>query len=953
MRRIVPLALLATASTVACVRSSQEHPAASVEATGDTAVVGTHLSERDIEGGKVSVDDLIAQGEKLFVADFNELDGASRPKTTGTGVPRNERVFPENFNRISAPDSNSCAGCHNEPRPGGGGDNVANVFVLGQRFEFVNFDGGIGDGNQVHTLQNVADERNTLGMFGSGFIEMLSREMSTDLLAIRADAIAQAQIAGSDVTLSLDSKGVNFGAITAHADGSVDTTAVSGVDADLVIKPFHQKGVVQSLRVFTNNAYNHHHGMQTEERFGTGQDPDGDGHQNELTVGDVTASTIFQATLPAPGQVFPGATGPEHDAVVEGEALFEAIGCATCHVPELTLNDPVFTEPSPFNPAGNLRPQDVTKVVSVDLTTAGPGPHLPKESDGTVRIRAYTDLKRHNMGDALAEPLVQSGVAGNMFITRKLWGSGNEPPFMHNGRATTIDEAIRMHDSNNSEAQAIAQAYEALAATDQAKIQQLIRSLQVLPPDADSNTIIGSTTGTIGDVGEMHGGHTDQTEIDSGFYTPEALFALGEKTFTADFNTLDGQGRPDTDGTGAARSHHVAPENFNRLSGPDANSCAGCHNTPFPGGGGDNVANVFVLGQRFPFIRFDGGPDDLNQVHTMEEFADERNTLGMWGSGFIEMLGREMTADLAAIKAQAIADAAGAGHDVTASLDTKGVNFGSITAHSDGTVDTSNVKGCDADLLIKPFHQKGVVASLRVFTNNAMNQHHGMQPAERFGDGADPDGDGMTDELSRGDITADVLYQALLQVPGRRLPSDPRKMASVDRGEMLFDQVGCTECHKPFLTLDVPVFSEPSPSNPAGNLRLSDVPAPYTVDLPAHGVGPRLTKEANGSVKVPCFTDLKRHDMGPLCDNEKVVQAGVPTAQFITKKLWGFFSEPPFMHNGRALTVDSAIRMHGGEAQAQEDAYAALPANDQKSIVDYLKTFVVLPDGSPPVVEGD
>jgi len=621
----------------------------------------------------------------------------------------------------------------------------------------------------------------------------------------------------------------------------------------------------------------------------------------------------------------------------------------------------VFTEPSPFNPAGNLRPQDVANVVSVDLTQAGPSPHLAKEADGTVHIHAYTDLKRHDMGAGLAEPLVQSGVPGNLFITRKLWGSGNEPPFMHHGRATTIDEAIVMH---GGEAAATQTAYLALTANEKAEIQEFIKSLQVLPEDAGSNVIIGQPSGAIGDIGELKGGHIAQSDIDSGAYTAEALFSIGETIFEANFNTLDGQGRPATTGTGAARTPHFAPENFNRISAPDSNSCAGCHNIPGPGGGGDNVANVFVLGQKFPFMRFDGGADDLNEVHSLEDVADERNTLGMWGSGFIELLSREMTIELRGLRDQASADAANLGQDVTVSLDTKGVNFGSLTAHSDGTFDVSAVVGLDAgtsaapDLSVKPFHQKGVVSSLRVFTNNAENHHHGMQSSERFGDGTDPDADGMTDELSRGDITANTLYQALLQVPGRRLPSDARKLASVDRGESLFTTVGCAECHKPTLTLDDPVFTEPGPFNPTSggngpNLQPGDVPAPFAVDLTAHGPGPRLTREANGSVVVPAFTDLKRHEMGPRCNNEKVVQGGVPTSQFITKKLWGFSSEPPFMHNGRALTIDAAIRMHGGEAQAAEDAYVALPANDQKSLIDFLKSLVVLPEGSPPVIEGD
>ena len=38
------------------------------------------------------------------------------------------------------------------------------------------------------------------------------------------------------MTVSLDTKGVNFGSLTANPDGSVDTSQVSGVDADLIVK---------------------------------------------------------------------------------------------------------------------------------------------------------------------------------------------------------------------------------------------------------------------------------------------------------------------------------------------------------------------------------------------------------------------------------------------------------------------------------------------------------------------------------------------------------------------------------------------------------------------------------------------------------------------------------------------------------------------------------------------
>lgn len=189
---------------------------------GDSPVLSSHVDQSDIDSGEVEIEELIARGQALFAASFNTLDGAGRPETTGTGAPRRRFDSPQNFNRISGPDSNSCAGCHNLPRLGGGGDNVANVFVLGQRLPFVNFDSGAGDDFQPHTLEDVGNERNTLGMFGSGYIEMLAREMTADLHAIRDDVARRVVEEGVPVTKELVTKGVSFGVITIHPNGSIE-----------------------------------------------------------------------------------------------------------------------------------------------------------------------------------------------------------------------------------------------------------------------------------------------------------------------------------------------------------------------------------------------------------------------------------------------------------------------------------------------------------------------------------------------------------------------------------------------------------------------------------------------------------------------------------------------------------------------------------------------------------
>ena len=448
------------------------------QAIGDVPVVMVHTDQTDIDEGRLDLDDLIERGRALMVANFNTLDGAGRPETTGTGDPRPRSSAPDNFNRISGPDSGSCAACHNMPRAGGGGDNVANAFVLAQRLPLVNFDGGDGDGSAGQTLKTVGNERNTLGMFGSGFIELLAREMTADLHAIRDQAMILAMDTRTSVFIPLTSKGVSFGWITVLPDGSLETDRVEGVDTDLIVKPFHQKGVTISLREFTNESLNHHHGMQTAERFGDGVDADSDGVVNELTRGDVTALILFQATLPVPGRVLPK-SGRARDAVEQGEELFHTVGCAVCHVPELPLNNPIFTEPSPLNPPGNLQTGDVPRTFRVDLTRGGPGPHLKAGPNGVVMVPAFTDLKRHRMGDALDnETLEHNGVPTDEWLTRKLWGMASEPPFLHHGRATLISEAVLAH---GGEARESRDAFRSLSHDERAAVVEFLKSLQVLP----------------------------------------------------------------------------------------------------------------------------------------------------------------------------------------------------------------------------------------------------------------------------------------------------------------------------------------------------------------------------------------------------------------------------------------------------------------------------------------
>jgi hypothetical protein len=445
--------------------------------------------------------------------------------------------------------------------------------------------------------------------------------------------------------------------------------------------------------------------------------------------------------------------------------------------------------------------------------------------------------------------------------------------------------------------------------------------------------------------------------------TSQELIEVGRDLFAAAWTVQEGAGRPFTKGTGDplgdVNRPLVFPFNFNRISAPDANSCAGCHNLPFVGGGGDIVANVFVLGQRFDFASFDendptplrGSVDETGARALLQSIGNSRGTLGMFGSGYIEMLARQMTAEL-----QQQRDALAPGQ--SRALIASGVDFGRLSRDPGGRYDVSEVEGLPAialasevpDLIVRPFHQASAVVSLRQFTTNAMNHHHGIQPVERFGSG-DPDGDGFSGEMSRAEITAVSVFQATLPVPVRVIPRDRRLREAIRRGEERFVEIGCGGCHRPSLPLDDTGYSEPNPHNPPGNLRPEDVDYPLVIDLnDPHLPGARLRASRDGPTLVPAFTDLKLHRIYEPGDanceplNQSNGELGSGNCAFLTRKLWGAYSEPGFGHHGQYTTMREAIDAHAGEALPVRQAWQQLAEAERAEIIEFLKTLRTAPE---------
>jgi CxxC motif-containing protein (DUF1111 family) len=160
-------------------------------------------------------------------------------------------------------------------------------------------------------------------------------------------------------------------------------------------------------------------------------------------------------------------------------------------------------------------------------------------------------------------------------------------------------------------------------------------------------------------------------------------------------------------------------------------------------------------------------------------------------------------------------------------------------------------------------------------------------------------------ELS--DLKADALTTHTLGmgVPARRDIDKP----AVRRGEMLFVEAGCADCHVPKIT---------------------------TGTLDGY---PELSDQT-----IRPFTDLLLHDMGEgLADDRPDYQA--TASEWRTPPLWGIgllevVNKHTFLlHDGRARNPAEAILWHDGEAEAAKESFRSLPATDRTALLAFLQSL--------------
>jgi CxxC motif-containing protein (DUF1111 family) len=78
----------------------------------------------------------------------------------------------------------------------------------------------------------------------------------------------------------------------------------------------------------------------------------------------------------------------------------------------------------------------------------------------------------------------------------------------------------------------------------------------------------------------------------------------------------------------------------------------------------------------------------------------------------------------------------------------------------------------------------------------------------------------------------------------------------------------------------------------------------------------------------------------PKVPNEKFAASQQPTpAEWRTAPLWGVADSAPYLHDGRAATLEEAIEAHGGEAANAAGRFHELAPDQRVALIAFLKTL--------------
>ncbi len=613
-----------------------------------------------------------------------------------------------------------CGACHEKPVTGGSAARYRNFLLVRQE---------LADGSQTNTGVNGVQDQ-----FALGNPPYVATESATNRIAQRNPI----PFFGVGLLAEIDEA-----AILANADpDDADGDGISGrpnYDRGFVGR-FGRKAQTVSLEGFIRGPLFNHAGITS--------DPLTNDRKNQLPVPSGIADTFGEAQT---------GLGKAHQAqaAAPDEPTVDDDGVADPELPEQDLFDVVSFTMLMAAPMPDEPNEQTTRGAALFDEIGCDGCHVPALRSARGLIPAYSDLLVHDMGVMMSDGVRMGEADGSEFRTQPLWGVGAVAPYLHDGRADTLDEAIRFHDG---EGRASREAYEAL--------------------DESARTDVLAFLGALGGADQRSDGL-----VPPGAEIPAAgAYGGPDEPLTSEQLALFERGRAIFD-----RDQFVSAGLGPRFNG---DSCRACHFDPVVGGAGP--ADVDVIRQGI----FDGSSVSAPPGGTMAH----RHTLGEErppvdpASNVFEARQTPTTLGLGLI--DRIPESV-----ILANADPDDENGDGI----------SGVAHVLPDGRLGRLGWKANVPSVAEFARDATFNELGLTlPAQAgltFGATADSD-EAADPEMSPADLDALVFFLGRLGPP----PRSSQNPAIEDAGRAVFTQIGCSACHVPTLDGDngdpVALFSD-------------------------------------------------------------------------------------------------------------------------------------------------
>ncbi len=229
--------------------------------------------------------------------------------------------------------------------------------------------------------------------------------------------------------------------------------------------------------------------------------------------------------------------------------------------------------------------------------------------------------------------------------------------------------------------------------------------------------------------------------------------------------------------------------------------------------------------------------------------------------------------------------------------------------------------GRTADGRVGRFGWRGQVADLRDFVLTACSMELGLgndlHPQAK--NPLDPHRKVRGDDLTREQSDALVDFVASLPAPRQLWPADQKELQLLEQGTKLFETTGCVACHVE---------------------RVGDVEDIFS-DLLLHDMGPALEDPVPATLETRTAETKSSGGSSAYGGNSMSFAAIPPRAlrEWRTPPLWGVRDSAPYLHDGRARTIEEAIALHGGEGANSAKKFADLDYLERSHLLKFLKSL--------------